>query len=197
MPSRLVNTLPPRNTPLTKEELLNGLNNVLNNFLFGFVCPKIMPNELWKTASSKTAVFASHDGEVQVHLGPLTRRAFEADYSPREGFRKNYENSLLRTLLRESHELILWYCEESNQFSVYKAEPWFQFARILRNVISHKEGGTLREWPKDLIKKEITSVTWRSRTIDTTMVGHRLVFYPPEGLELVNDQIEFITARLS
>jgi hypothetical protein len=197
MPRPTVNTLPPRNTPLTKDELLNGLNNLLNNFLFGFVCPKLTPNEIWKSAASKTAVFASHDGEVQIHLGPLTRRAFDADYNPRDGFKRNYENSLLRALLRESHELILWYCEETNQFPAYKAEPWFQFARILRNVISHKEGGTLREWPKDLTAKGIMSVTWCNRTIDTSMVSHRLVFYPPEGLELVSDQIEFVTARLS
>lgn len=188
-----VNTLPPRNNPLTKDELLNGLNNVLNNFLFGFVCPKLTPTDVWQTASTKTAVF----GNVEVSLGPLTRLAFNADNSPREGFSRNYENSLLRTLLRESHELILWYCEETSQFSAYKAEPWFQFARILRNVISHKESGTLREWPKDLTVKGVTSVTWRGRTIDTTVLGHRLVFYPPDGLELVNDQIEFVTARLS
>jgi hypothetical protein len=89
------------------------------------------------------------------------------------------------------------YCEQSQQFAVYKAEPWFQFARILRNVISHKEGGTLREWPQDLLKKGITSVTWRKRTLDTTMIGHRVVFYPPEALELINDQVEFATAKLS
>jgi hypothetical protein len=29
------------------------------------------------------------------------------------------------------------------------------------------------------------------------MLGHRLVFYPPEGLELMKDQIEFVTAKLS
>jgi len=43
----------------------------------------------------------------------------------------------------------------------------------------------------------ITSVTWRSKAFDTTMLGHRLVFYPPEGLELMKDQIEFVTAKLS
>ena len=193
----VVNTLRPRKNPFTKDELLNGLNNVLNNFLYGFVCPTLVSAETWKDASSKTAVFESRDGEVRVHLGPLTRQAFGADYSPRDGFKRNYENSLLRTLLRESHELILWYCEETHQFPAYKAEPWFQFARILRNVLSHKDGGTVREWPKDLAAKGVTSVTWRGRTIDKTMLSHRLVFYPPEGLELVKDQIEFVTAKLS
>jgi hypothetical protein len=193
----VVNTLPGRSIPFTKDELLNGLNIVLNNFLYGCVCPKLVPPELWRDAANKTAVFEGRAGEIQIPLGPLVRRAFDLDYSTREGFKRNYENSLLRTLMRDAHELILLYCEETQQFLKYKAEPWFQFARVLRNVMSHKEGGTVREWPKDLLAKGITSVTWRGRTIDTTMLGQRLVFYPPEGLELVKDQIDFVTAKLS
>ena len=189
----VVNTLPPRNSPFTKDESLNGLNIVLNNFLYGIVCPKLVPPERWKEASSKTAVF----GDVEIQLGPLVNRAFEADFTACDGFKRNYENSLLRTMMREAHELILLYCEETQQFPIYKAEPWFQFARVLRNVMSHKEGGTLREWPKYLLKNGTASVTWRSKTFDTTMLGHRLVFYPPEGLELMKDQIEFVTAKLS
>jgi hypothetical protein len=100
-------------------------------------------------------------------------------------------------MVRESHELILLYCHETKQFQVYKAEPWFQFARILRNIISHKEGGTLREWPKDLLRKGITSVAWHNRTFDTTMLGTGLTFYPPEGLELLKDQIDFVASKLS
>ena len=82
------------------------------------------------------------------------RRAFDAGFVRNEGFQRNYENSLLRTMMREAHELILLYCEETDQFATYKAEPWFQFARVMRNIISHKEGGTLRKWPDDLQKKE-------------------------------------------
>ena len=193
----IVNTLPPRDLPITKDELLNGLNVVLDSFLYGFVGPKLVPVECWKDVSGKTAVFARQDGEVQIRLGPLVHRAYDADYAVREGFVRNYENSLLRTLLREAHELILWYCEETNQSSIYRAEPWFQFARVLRNVLSHKEGGTLHKWPGDLRKRGITSVKWREKTLDTTKLGHRLVFYPTEGLELVKDQIDFVINKLS
>jgi hypothetical protein len=139
--------------------LLNGLNILVNTFLFGFVSPKLVPAENWKGVASKIAVF----GDVEVPLGPLTRQAFDPDGNSREGFKRNYENSLLRTLVREAHEMILLYCEQSQQFSKYKAEPWFQFARVLRNVISHKESGTLRGWPSDLLKSGITSVSWRGK----------------------------------
>ena len=189
--------LPSRNNPFTKGELLNGLNIVLNNFLYGFMCPKLVPPESWMGISGKAAIFESLEGEIQIQLGPLIRRAFDDDYTAREGFKRNYENSLLRALMREAHELILLYCEETDQFSKYKTEPWFQFARVLRNVISHKEGGTLRKWPRDLLDSGITSVTWRAKTIDTAMLGQRLVFYPSDGLQLVKDQIDFVSAKLS
>jgi hypothetical protein len=100
-------------------------------------------------------------------------------------------------MMREAHELILLYCEETNQFATYKAEPWFQFARLMRNTNSHKDGGAIREWPRDLLKNNITSVSWRNKTFDTTMLGQRVVFYPPEGLELMKDQIDFVTLRLT
>ena len=189
----LVNALPARSAPFTKDELLNGLNIVLNNFLYGFVCPTLVSPEQWRVVARQAAVFE----DVEIKLGALVGRAFDAGFTARDqGFQRNYENSLLRTMVREAHEMILLYCEETNQLPVYRAEPWFQFARVLRNVISHKEGGTLREWPRDLLNRGITSVSWRARAFDTTMVGRRLVFYPPEGLELLKDQIDFVTLRL-
>ena len=63
--------------------------------------------------------------------------------------------------------------------------------------MSHEEGGTLREWPSDLLREGITSVTWRETTFDATMLGQRLVFYPPDGLELLKDQIDFVSEKLS
>jgi hypothetical protein len=188
----VVNMLPGRDRPLTKTELLNGLNIVLNNFLYGCVCPNLVPPELWRAVSLQTAVFKSGKGDVEIKLGPLVKRARNADYTAAEGFKRNYENSLLRAMMREAHELILLYCRETGQFPIYEAQPWFQFARVLRNVMSHAEGGTLRRWPKG-----ITSVTWREKTFDATMLGQRLVFYPPDGLELLKDQIEFVSEKLS
>jgi hypothetical protein len=180
---------------LTKEKLLNGLNNILNNFLYGFVCSRLVTPEAWVEASRGAVLFKGRESEVQIQLGPLAKRVLDATL--RAGFTRNYENSLLRAMVRESHELILLYCHETKQFPIYKAEPWFQFARILRNVVSHKEGGTLREWPKDLLANGITSVVWRNKKFDTNMLGKALIFYPPEALELLRDQIDFVASKLS
>lgn len=184
-----------RRTHLRKHELLNGLNNLLNTFLYGFMCSRLTTLEAWAEASQGTCLFRGSDQDIRIQLGPLSKRVLDPNLRP--GLTRIFENSLLRAMIRESHELILHYCKETEQDQTYKAVPWFQFARILRNVVSHKEGGTLREWPRDLREKGVTSVRWRSRTFDTSMVGTPLVFYPHEGLELLKDQIDFVADKLS
>lgn len=140
-------------------------------------------------------LFEGKDVDIKIALGPLSQRL--TDPALRERFLRNYENTLLRALLRESHELILLYCEDTNQFSIYKDEPWFQFARIMRNVVSHKQGGLLTKWPEDLRKKGTCTARWRNRTLDTTMIGSGISFYHNEALQLLNDQIEFVKLKLA
>ena len=180
---------------LTKDLLLNGLNNILNNLLYGLVSPRLVASNAWVEASRGAALFKGPEADIQVHLGPLSKRVI--DPTLRDGFIRNYENSLLRAMLRESHELILLHCEETQQFPVYKAEPWFQFARILRNVVSHKQGGVLRKWPTDLLRNGVTSVTWRHRKFETGMLGTEVTFYLHEGLLLLRDETDFVAAKLS
>ena len=141
MSQTVVNTLPPRKDPFTKAESLNGLNIVLNHFLYGFVSPKLVPPEAWKDASRKTAVFASREGDIEIQLGPLVRRAFDDDYTAREGFKRNYENSLLRTLMREAHELILLYCEDTQQVPIYGSAQESVETLILRGFAHDDEFG--------------------------------------------------------
>jgi hypothetical protein len=54
---------------LTKEELLNGLNNLLNNFLYGFICPTLVTPEVWSEASRRVAVFKGREREIEIQLG--------------------------------------------------------------------------------------------------------------------------------
>jgi hypothetical protein len=81
-----------RSKTLTKDELLNGLNNILNIFLYGFVNSKLVTPEAWTEASRTTAVFRGHEYVVEIHLAPLAKRV----RNPTLGFKRNYENSLLR-----------------------------------------------------------------------------------------------------
>jgi hypothetical protein len=82
----MASTLPARN-PLTKDELLNGLNIVLNNFLYGCLCAKLVDPQQWEAVAQRTAVL----GDVEIQLGPLVRRAFDLGFTRSEGFQRNYE----------------------------------------------------------------------------------------------------------
>ena len=86
---------PNRRNALTKDQLLNGLNNILNNFLYGFMCSRLVTPEAWREASRAAVLFKGPEKAVQIELGPLAKRAI----NPTVGFTRNYENSLLRTIL--------------------------------------------------------------------------------------------------
>lgn len=160
------------------------------------VLSRIVPATKWQKLSNAQATFQGPDGSLlQVDLTPLVANL--SNPTDRKMLVEEYENGLKRALLREGHEVILAYCEATNQFSLYKAQPWFQFARIIRNVVSHKEGGILRTWPPDLTRAGITAVAWRTRTLDTSMVGKPIEFTHHEALQLFTDQMDFAQSKLA
>lgn len=181
---------------MKKGELLSALSNTLQNFVLGILLTQCMPEEKWTSLTQggiridwpNGTFFHADRNWVSDVLGKHQNRIIAIG---------ELEKSLKRALLREGHELILLYCEETNQVGKYKAEPWFQFARIIRNVVSHKQGGILREWPKDLQKKGISSASWRSRIIEETNVGQEIQFTHQEALQLMTDQIIFAQNQLS
>ncbi len=175
---------------------MGALNNVLNNFVFGLVLSRVTPEGGWQRFASEKASFKGPDDTLlHVELAPLIANLSRP--SDRKILVEEFENVLKRALLSEGHEVILAYCEATNQFAMYKAEPWFQFARIIRNVTSHKDGGVLRTWPPDLQKAGVATVGWRGRALDTTMGGKPVEFTHHEALQLFRDQMDFARTRLA
>lgn len=143
----------------------------------------------------KQAAFqAVQGGTLTVALGPLSK--IMSDPPNRKILIEEFEKGLKRAVMSEGHELLLWYCEQTHQVDIYRSESWFQFARIIRNTVSHKQGGTLREWPHDLKKNGIIRVSWRDRIIDENMIGEEIQFSHAEALQLLKDQINFVENSL-
>lgn len=162
------------------------------------VWSRIAPQANWQLIASKKMVFQGPSPKKE--LSYISLEAFRENLSrpkDRKILLEEYENCLKRAVMSEGHELILWYCEETNQFKKYKSEPWFQFARIIRNVVSHKQGGILRNWPNDLSKKSINNAVWRSRSIDSTMIGSHILFSHQEVIQLFKDQLDFVSKELT
>lgn len=177
---------------MDKNQLLLKLNAVQHNLLIGLATGMEWVPKNWKDICNITFDFTGDDGASKAKISLKGLHDTLMNESTRETTRINFMACLKRATLREAHELILLYCEESNQFEEYKSQPWFQFARIIRNVISHKDCGVLREWPSDLSKKGITSVVWRGNELRKDMVGQTIDFKVREALHLLDDQREFV-----
>ena len=150
---------------MTKPELIVALENILNNIVFGLVLTRIVPSDSWTNISPPIATFRGPSGDLlRLDFGPMCSRMKNPNY--KKAVTEEFENCLKRATVREGHELLLLYCGETQQFSVYKSQAWFQFARIIRNVVSHKCGGILRNWPADLARNNVNSVSWQNRTLD-------------------------------
>lgn len=180
----------------TKTEMISALNNILNNFVFGTVLSRVTPEGGWDRFASKTLTFQGPDGTLQeVILQPLFANLSRDN--DRKILIEEFEKVLRRALLSEGHEVLLAYCEHTNQYPLYKAVPWFQFARIIRNVTSHKDCGVLREWPNDLKKSGVLVVKWRGRVLEASKIGQNVELTSQEALQLFADQMGFATTHLA
>lgn len=179
-----------------KRHLLVHLTNVYQTFMIGLLMPHLITDDAWNKYDGQYIELTDPSGDTWLHIHPDWYSQVIQEQKTRENQLGEYEKSLKRTLMREGHELILLYCEETEQFQIYKAAPWFQFARIIRNAVSHKDGGCLRKWPPDLAKKGVNEVSWRERTLDVSMVGKNIKFTPHEALTLFADQMNFVMTQL-
>jgi hypothetical protein len=178
---------------MTKDEILGAMHNALNNFVLGNVYAKIVPDTAW-TGIREAFRFVGPNRSLDVPLEPLADNMT----TPRDKaiMVEEFCKSLRRSLMRDGHELIDWYCNETHQYAKYQAVPWWNFARIMRNVVSHKLHGRLNEWPGSLLKKGILRVEWRDRFLESSMVGQDIQFSNQEALELFRDQMDFVRTGL-
>ena len=66
-----------------------------------------------------------------------------------------------RDLISHTHELITEYCLATEQLRTYHAQPWYQFARVLRNSLVHYRGEYVSRWPPALRERGVTELRWR------------------------------------
>lgn len=80
--------------------------------------------------------------------------------------KRNANRFLTRNLLREGFRVTQSYCEETNQSDKMTSKPWYQFARIVVNCLSHNFKYQFRQY--DLSK---LPVAYLGNTIDQSQDG--------------------------
>lgn len=98
----------------------------------------------------------------------------------------------LRTFATESFEKTKRYCESTDQVQLFKKQPWYQFARMVRNSLKHSQ-----HWSFNNYDLSILPVTWQGKTIEAGMNGKEMTwefFDPFDSLELWDNMYEFAKA---
>jgi hypothetical protein len=178
-----------------KNQLLAQLKSCREGFLFGHATMMVSYFGEWAGIEHEPFWFPRSDGGRE--SVPMTETL--------KGVTKFQDCSLLhfelmkllrRALLSEPAELVKQYCSTTDQTAALDSSSLFQFARILRNSTSHKDGGTLR-WDHALTKKKgIDSISWRHMQLRQADDGKELLMLDGDILLLHQDIVEFARVEL-
>lgn len=174
---------------MTKKELMSQLENAKNNYILGLAAISLFSNEKsYPILEESHAKFRHYTVEFK-QLKHLLMKPADRGIAIKE-----FLTSQIRALIKESFELIKNYCNETKQESTFKSESWYQFARMIRNCLSHNFKFEFNKYDKSLLP-----VSWKNRTIDPTMDRKHLelkFFGYLETWELFSEYRDFVENRL-
>jgi len=174
---------------ITKIELISQLENAKNNFILGLAAISLFSDEKSMPILEKShATFGTYTVEFKQVKNMLSIPS-ERDIAVKE-----FLTSQIRALIKESFELIKDYCDDTKQSTAFKTEIWYQFARMIRNCLSHNFRFRFNNYDKTLLP-----VSWKNRTIEASMDGQHLklnFFGYVETWELFSEYQDFVGSRL-
>jgi hypothetical protein len=175
---------------MQKPELLAQLENAKNNYILGLAALAIFADSrTYPLLDEARCAFGPYSVEFS-QVAALLR--IEAD---RAIASKEFMNMLLRILIKESFELLKNHCAETGQAPLLHGQPWYEFARMIRNSLSHNFRLQFGKHDRSLLP-----VTWRGRTIELAMDGAHLelsFFGYVQAWELFADFRDFAMNRLA
>jgi len=100
-----------------------------------------------------------------------------------------------RDLVASTHELLTEYCLATGQTHVYAAQPWYQFARVLRNAVVHYRGEYVSRWPDALRRRGVAELRWRDLVL-RDRVGEVVPLGNADAIALWEEQRTFAEREL-
>ena len=149
---------------MTKNELVNKLTHTKNNYILGLAAYSLFDSgrsyPLLQTHLAAFGQYVVTFDQVAVLLQNKKDRTIAL---------KEFGKMLMRTFIKDSFEQIKDYCEDTGQYAAFKSQDWYEFARIIRNFLSHN---CIFEFNK--YDRERLPITWKEITITETMHGQSL-----------------------
>jgi hypothetical protein len=144
---------------MTKHELISQLENAKNNYILGLAALALFATEeSYSLLEKSSCSFGSYSLSFN-QVANLLRKREDKEIAVKE-----FTKMLLRALVKESFELIKGYCNVSKQTSSFTSQPWYQFARMIRNCLSHNFRFEFKKYDKGLLP-----VSWKGKTITAAM----------------------------
>lgn len=175
---------------ITKTELVRQLENAKNNYILGLAAISLFSNEkIFPVLAESHAKFGTYTVDFE-QVENLLMIPANRDFAVKE-----FLTSQIRALIKESFEVIKDYCEGTNQSSTLNAEVWYQYARMIRNCLSHNFRFEFNRYDK-----RILPVSWKGKIIDISMDGQPLklnFFGYVESWELFMEYQAFVRNQLS
>lgn len=175
---------------MPKSEIEPKLNTAKNNYVLGLAAVSLFATpEAYPILEKHSASFGKYSVSFD-QVARLLRNSDDRDIAVKE-----FLKSQIRALIKESFELIKDYCADTGQTGALEAEPWFQFARMIRNCLSHNFKFEFNPHDKSLLP-----VSWGPRTIEIGMDGTHLelkFFGYVETWELFQEYQGFVRERLA
>jgi len=175
---------------MIKSELISQLENAKNNYILGLAAISLFSNEKsYPILEESNASFGTYKIDFKQVKNLLSIK------NDRDIAMKEFLTLFIRALIKESFELLKNYCEENHQENIFKSEQWYQFARMIRNCLSHNFKFEFNKYDKSILP-----VSWKSKTIDISMDGSHLkleFFGYVETWELFSEFQNFAQNRLS
>ena len=175
---------------LTKVELLSQLENVKNNYILGLASVSVLSESFAvHHLRHSHCAFGAYVVEFRQVAALLESKP------DREMALKEFTTMLIRGLLKESFETVRAYAKSNQQGAKLKAQPWFQFFRLIRNCVSHNFHFEFTDDDKKLLP-----VSWHGITIDKNLDGQPLeiAFLGYDGVwDLFSELVKFANTQLT
>jgi hypothetical protein len=159
------------------DQLLGVLESIRGTFslgLFSWALAKdrdtqdlILSHEVSVLCDRISAVKSGQDKKIpagaKVYDVTICGPNMEPDF---EHLTQELSKMLLRNFTGDCFEAVKDYCEVSGQLEAMKRQPWYQFARLVRNCLTHTQCWKFS--PYDL---SLLPVTWNDKTFDASLQG--------------------------
>jgi hypothetical protein len=174
---------------MTKEELANQLNHTKNNYIIGLAALSVFNSG---QAEPLLERHAAAFGDYTVTFDQVAQLLKKA---PEHGIvLGEFNKMLMRTTIIESFEHIKEYCQNTNQYPLLKKQQWYEFARIIRNFLSHNCRFIINKYDRERLP-----IKWNDIEITEQMHGRGLdagVFGNVETWELFQQFVTFVEKEL-